>query len=127
MLIMLGTVDPLVKYEGTGQSLSADATVEFRQKRRIIKRDHSPGFFGIRTPRNARPIILERQNRKRPARQEMLNGDAAMGKLEFDQRNDTSLLVAPADRLDAGRLLRAKRSRGEKERAAADFGSEIRC
>ena len=66
MLIMLGTVDPLVKYEGTGQSLSADATVEFWRKQNGCEGEAKKWNLLDRDPNDGTRIHAQRWEGKAP-------------------------------------------------------------
>ncbi len=61
----------------------------------------SPSVLG---PGDAGAVARQRQDRERPAGQEMLDRAAAVRALVAHRRDDAGLRIAPADDLDAGRF-----------------------
>ena len=84
--------------------LQAEAAFQLGVEFAVRQRDDALGFALFLGPHDGRAIALQRQNRERPRRQEMLLGAALMIALVRDGGDDARLLVVPADAADAGRL-----------------------
>ena len=88
--------------------MQAEALFELGVKAGIVERDDAFGLAGLFGPddRGAMPgrVALERQDRERPRRQEVLLGAAVVVALMAHGGDDAGLAVAPAVGRDAGAL-----------------------
>lgn len=66
MIIMLGTVDPIVRYEGTAQSLSADATVAYWRQVNECVTESKRWDLPDRAPNDGTRVHAERWEGKAP-------------------------------------------------------------
>src|SRR5688500_11662822 len=90
--------------------MQSETLFDFGMEIRVLQRHDTVGFFFLLSPDNGRALALERQDRERTGRQEMLLGAAIVIALMRDRRDNAGLSVLPAEALDAG-LLANRRSR----------------
>ena len=98
--------------------LQAEAPLELDVKFRIGQRDDALRLARLFGPHDRGAAALQRQDRERSRRQEMLFRPAVMIALMLDGGDDAGLLVVPAEALDAARLAdRRARAVGGDEQA----------
>ena len=97
--------------------MQAEALFQLGVEAVVRQRDDALGLALFLGPHDRRALALERQDRERPRRQEMLLGAAVMIALVRDGGDDARLTVVPADAADAGRLAdrRARAIGGDQE------------
>ena len=83
-------------------SLQAEAAFQLGVESVVRQRDDALGLALFLGPHDRRALALQRQDRERPRRQEMLLGAAVMIALMRHGGDDAGLIVVPADAADAG-------------------------
>ena len=84
--------------------LEAETLFQFSVEFIVRQRDDALGLMLFFRPHDGRALALQRQNRERSRRQEMLLGTAVMFALMGNGGDDARLVVVPAGAADAGRL-----------------------